>query len=233
MVYNKYIIVRGNVMILDPISEKIGTGPENIRVIENFIEEEDRLALLEFCKKYDGDKITDRFYPIHVTNEIKAIQIKYTRKMFDSITEFYKDKSPVLYPRLPEKDDDLMFIPDKWSHLASFLCHPPTSFMHPHVDIVGYVQVEGVDVPDYKERWTGHLSSVIYLNDDYEGGELIFPDRDIEIKPKAGMFIGFPGNKHYMHGVKEVIGSDRYTFSLWARFEEAYKHDIFDSGIEN
>jgi predicted 2-oxoglutarate/Fe(II)-dependent dioxygenase YbiX len=74
---------------------------------------------------------------------------------------------------------------------------------------------------------------VIYLNDDYEGGELIFPHRDVKIKPKAGTFIGFPGNRHYMHGVNEVIGSDRYTFSVWARFEEAYNHDIFDSGKEN
>ena len=56
------------------------------------------------------------------------------------------------------------------------------------------------------------LSAVIYLNDDYEGGELYFDQQDIKIKPKAGSVIFFPSTEDFTHtslvvtkGQKEAI----------------------------
>lgn len=42
---------------------------------------------------------------------------------------------------------------------------------------------------------------VVYLNDDYEGGELYFvdPSIDIKIKPKAGSIVMFPSVMPYLH----------------------------------
>lgn len=37
-----------------------------------------------------------------------------------------------------------------------------------------------------------HHSLVIYLNDDYEGGELYFSEQDLKIKPEAGSIVAFP-----------------------------------------
>lgn len=39
--------------------------------------------------------------------------------------------------------------------------------------------------------FTNH-SLVIYMNDDYEGGEIWFPDSGIKIKPTAGTIVAFP-----------------------------------------
>ena len=37
-------------------------------------------------------------------------------------------------------------------------------------------------------------SALAYLNADFTGGELVFPDVDVVIIPKPGLLVGFPSN---------------------------------------
>jgi 2OG-Fe(II) oxygenase superfamily len=58
-------------------------------------------------------------------------------------------------------------------------------------------------------------SSVLYLNDEYEGGEIYFPMQKFLLKPKKYSAIFFPGNDmDYLHGVSEIMSGNRYT-ALW------------------
>lgn len=54
----------------------------------------------------------------------------------------------------------------------------------------------------------GFYSVLIYLNDNYEGGELGFQDYDIEFKPSAGDVLIFPC--HYPHYANPVISGEKY-----------------------
>jgi predicted 2-oxoglutarate/Fe(II)-dependent dioxygenase YbiX len=54
----------------------------------------------------------------------------------------------------------------------------------------------------------------VYLNDDYQGGEVYFPFFDIEKKPTAGDILMYPGSWQYLHGVKKVEGV-RYAVVVW------------------
>ena len=69
----------------------------------------------------------------------------------------------------------------------------------------------------FEEKFqTKHYSSLVYLNEDYLGGELYFPQYpDIMIKPKPGTLILFSGNENTLHGVKEVDQGIRYTISIF------------------
>jgi len=53
----------------------------------------------------------------------------------------------------------------------------------------------------------------IYLNDDYDGGELFFGQLGLRIKPKAGQMIAWPSGLQFSHGVAEVKNGDRYAIS--------------------
>lgn len=67
---------------------------------------------------------------------------------------------------------------------------------------------------------------ILYLNDDYEGGELYFPDHNIKIKPEAGMFVTFPGGHENIHGVTVVTEGTRYTMvSFWDYAEAEYSEE--------
>lgn len=58
---------------------------------------------------------------------------------------------------------------------------------------------------------TYDLNSLIYYNDDFTGGELYYPQHDLEIKPEPGLGVAHPGDINYLHGVKKVISGERYT----------------------
>lgn len=60
-------------------------------------------------------------------------------------------------------------------------------------------------------------SLVMYLNHDYEGGEISFPDHNITLKPKEGSLIMFPSQLPFIHKVNPVVSGDRYmtTTSAW------------------
>jgi hypothetical protein len=58
-------------------------------------------------------------------------------------------------------------------------------------------------------------ASVIYLNDEYQGGEFYFEKIGVEIKPVTGMMIAFPGGMRHFHGVREVRDGARYTMPGW------------------
>lgn len=61
------------------------------------------------------------------------------------------------------------------------------------------------------ETYIVDYGSIIYINDNYLGGEIYFPQHQIEITPKAGTLIFFPSSKYYLHGVRKILAGVRYT----------------------
>ena len=65
----------------------------------------------------------------------------------------------------------------------------------------------------------------IYLNDDYDGGEVYFPDINYRFKPKANSIVTWPGNKNFIHGITETRTTDRYVYGFFIKFAEYEKYD--------
>lgn len=100
------------------------------------------------------------------------------------------------------------------AEVPQLLCYGVGGHYHPHVD------AEGVWVnPDGSKEWRKNidrdLSVLIYLNEDYEGGELVFPELHIRIRPKRGMLVAFPSTHHYLHGVEPVTSGERFAIVTW------------------
>jgi len=53
------------------------------------------------------------------------------------------------------------------------------------------------------------------LNDDYEGGEFAFFNREIKIKVPKGAAVMFPSNFMYPHEILPVIKGTRYSVITW------------------
>ena len=76
---------------------------------------------------------------------------------------------------------------------------------------------------------------ILYLNDDYEGGELYFCDKDnnmekyLSFKPNAYSYYVFPGGVENIHGVSEITKGTRYTMvSFWDYAEIEYDQETLD-----
>jgi hypothetical protein len=200
--------------LIDNISKIIGTGPDTIKIIKNFMPQEDVDIFLNFGKKYAytlADKthhnvIDGNFF---IQDGLEDMWIKYTDLMRKEAEDIYN---------LKLNEDRLL----------DLFVHPEGSYLDAHTDIIDYVQLEVYDQPNLFEEqkkdwpflWSGHLSILCYLNDDFDGGILYFPDQGIEIVPEPGMFVCFPGNLHFLHGVTKTTGATRFTVSLWTKFSD-------------
>lgn len=60
------------------------------------------------------------------------------------------------------------------------------------------------------------LSLLLYLNDDFEGGELFFNHFRYSLRPRAGMAVLFPSDNRYMHAAKQVTQGERFVIVSWA-----------------
>jgi hypothetical protein len=56
---------------------------------------------------------------------------------------------------------------------------------------------------------------IIMLNDDYEGGEIVFPDQNITIKQKANSAICFDGDTIYQ--INKVTSGKKYMITLFGK----------------
>jgi predicted 2-oxoglutarate/Fe(II)-dependent dioxygenase YbiX len=61
------------------------------------------------------------------------------------------------------------------------------------------------------------VSCSFALNDDYEGGEFAFFDREISIKAPKGAVVLFPSNFMYPHEILPVTQGTRYSLITWFR----------------
>ena len=64
-----------------------------------------------------------------------------------------------------------------------------------------------------------HLSVIINLNNNYEGGDLIFTDqkkKEIKrLKLNRGSVVFFPSNFMYPHGIEPITKGTRYSIVAW------------------
>lgn len=162
-------------------TEKIGNSVNNIKVINNFIQN-------VVCQ--------------NLINEISKMSPNKTIKQWEGMEYSFN------YPEICRSIIDLM---NQNYDVNLIQINAPTMVkwetgkkMDLHTDDFG--------IPKY------HISAILYLNDDYDGGEIIFPTHDLTIKPKRGDLVMFPGNKSYPHLVSEIRTGTRYTVPVWGKY---------------
>ncbi len=67
-----------------------------------------------------------------------------------------------------------------------------------------------VDVDPTRKDFKETVSGILYLNDDYEGGEIFFEDQQLLIKPQSGSMIIFPSDPPFFHESKIVQQGVKY-----------------------
>lgn len=172
-----------------------------IKVIENFVSEEDCILAIDLIESSE------------LTN-FKNNSLAKIAPATDEVTQLvkkYSDKSLNVHKEI----------------------HNLTIPIYTHEGFLTVWNV-GAHAGVHMDNHTGaefvQLSSVLYFNDDFDGGEIYFPEFDFVHKPKAGDGIFFPAftKEHaYMHGVTKVTSGKRYTMGLWhTQYEERADKDL-------
>jgi predicted 2-oxoglutarate/Fe(II)-dependent dioxygenase YbiX len=80
------------------------------------------------------------------------------------------------------------------------------SFLPKHID-----NVPGQNLPTPNGYPSRDISSTVYYNENYKGGEIFFSNQNLKIKPTAGSLLLFPSNEIYVHEVLPVTSGIRYS----------------------
>ena len=187
-------------------------------VIENFLSQEELDWFKPFLEDPKDWYTTMRSPYKNILNKFLGTHVSYD------------DAGNVIVPTPDTPYELLPIFADEngiWDRLHKVL--PPTYAPHTGVQTFKYIPVDEIKLLlrddlknneiDYAMGWhcerpdrdnlAGSFS--IYLNDDFEGGELEFKYKPYTIKPKAGMLVNIPVGEEWTHKVNIVLGKDRHT----------------------
>ena len=187
-----------------------GSSSDNIIELENFLTEEERQRLINFAlnnKVWDQTEthVDEDGLVLYDANIWKDRVCTYNSLMASDPTIL--DLINSMIARLKIEVDNFFDVDAKETGPA-IVRWPVGARQEPHADKEFHAGSEKGRANDFP--WYD-LAGLFYFNDDYEGGELFFPVQGIEIKPNAGSAYFFPGDMHYIHGVRPIISGNRYT----------------------
>ena len=139
---------------------------------------------------------------LHINNE--QIRLLFQKVETHCTAEIYKATGRVFFPE--------MSVMTEW---------PIGGFQDPHLDTYSYQEKDDVDYNEEerekspRREWT----CIVYLNDDYTGGETYFPPTDYypfgyQVEKNVGDGLLFQGIYHG-HGVFKVRRNPRHTLAIW------------------
>lgn len=197
----------------------------------------DQLIIVEdFITKEEASKT------ISLLNKLNEIRPSFWKPIsfYESYSSGYpEDNDPILsefglpsnwfsdlYQRFKDVVAEIANVPEEKLSKISFHSQKwePGAFAPLHSDNSSN---EGVMGAFTRSRYAAFL----YLNDDFEGGELSFPEHNLEFIPKTGMLAAFHGGHKNMHEVKVVKKSNRYTIGSFFddREESDYSQETRDA----
>lgn len=198
---------------------------ENVILVKNFLTEDEASFLLNLAESTDeeGWKIAyldnlkmfcmQKFGRDDVENLVKEGKFEITDNWSDKIITIYKTQtSQNITSRLKNilSDYSNLSVPGFGTIQRQYDGVP----LKPHTDIHTDPSIE--------------YASIIYINDNYNGGEFYFVHKDFQIKPPARSLLIFPGTDPYEHGVKAPeAGPMRYVLPGFIHTKDFYKNNKY------
>lgn len=145
---------------------------------------------------------------------------------------------PIL-PQLKELLDNIVYnVINPYYGFQIRDCEPPQLLSYdvgghykPHIDAEAlWVNPDGTK--QWKKTIDRDLSTVIFLNNDFEGGYFTFPELRITIRPEPGLLICFPSSKWFLHQVEPVTSGTRHSMVTWMRVDGFKTKEEQDREIE-
>lgn len=178
-----------------------GSSPKNILILEDFIDNYELEKLNNFIRKnttWDNqigfwqDRVITCENILSCDPKILEIINNIYLRSVSHVNNFFNIESTSTGPAMA-----------KWDVGQSLVPHADKEYH----DGPNKGQSNGCPLYD--------LGGIFYINDNYEGGEIYFPNQNLEFKPKAGSGYIFPGDMNYIHGVREIKSGTRYTLPVF------------------
>jgi predicted 2-oxoglutarate/Fe(II)-dependent dioxygenase YbiX len=133
--------------------------------------------------------------------------VNISSECFDVIVELYRDTVKNIINPFYEFEVKDSEIPQVLSYGIGGHYVP-----HPDAEAI-WLSPKGEKI--WRKSIERDLSTVLFLNDNFQGGDFVFSDLKIRVRPEPGMLVCFPSTHEYMHGVEPVTHGERYSVVNW------------------
>lgn len=184
-------------------------------------------------KVADGIFWYKNFLSKEVVDEINAITASKQVKphYFDEIDFETTEAMPELFP-IWEKVSEFIS-PDLVVHpLLNMIYYATDVEMQPHCDSPGEGMTEKLTVPDVWGTCCILSHGVIVYFGDFTGGELYYPNQNVEIAVQPGDLVIHGALAEHMHGVRKVSSGRRYAYSNFALKPEKNPGSFYNYGTK-
>ena len=186
-------------------------------VIENFLNQDEVNFLLQYSQNsqelYDSHESSHEYWNKRCVYFHAVPNKKVQDLVFDLITKM----------RDIIKSDNIICTNFLYAEYPQFVKWEPGWELPPHCD-----NCEPDGISPNATPWRSH-GGVIYLNDNFEGGEIFYPKLNKEIRPKSGMMVIHPAGLPYLHGVKKVTEGVRHTISAFFTYDSTRENLIIET----
>lgn len=159
----------------------------------------------------DNIKYEENFFSNNICDDLIKIYHKYHGYVS---RQWGKSNVLDLNKNNIHEENDFMFIKKLKSDINSYIKKVDKNAFIDYCQIVEWPI--NSDMQFHYDMKHQPYTSIIYLNDDFSGGETVMKINNdyFEIIPKKGSIATFNGNK-FKHCVKEVKDGVRYTLPIW------------------
>ena len=199
---------------------------DKVFILENFISKEEQTELFNIINDIKEEDwkaeyllnaknfCIEKFGRDDIENLILEGKFELTKDWDDKVFNIFKTKiSDLLYSRLNKIVNSI----DNSLYLSGF---QTIQRMQPGVKLESHTD----DHTDPSIKY----ATILYLNDDYLGGELFFKNKNFKIKPSSRSLLIFPGTDEFEHGVDVVKdGPIRYVLVGFIKTKNFYKNNKY------
>ena len=190
----EWVLVRRNVI-----------SPEGLKEIVRHMEDSQKNDLQVFDPKKSNETGDTHW---RTDKEVRDTQIVDMEHLFPKIKGLMEDTvKGIINPFFGLEINE--------SEVPQLLSYGVGGHYQPHIDAESLWKAPDGEMI-WKKSTDRDISMVFYLNDGYEGGDFLFPELGVRVRPEPGMLVAFPSTYQYHHGVEPVRKGMRYSMVCWA-----------------
>ena len=198
----------------EPAARRLADTPGDLLVVEDFLTAAECRRLVEIGRIQPSEE--GRIAVLDEDRETGDTKLKYSSHRITTLIKTFEvgdDFIPVVGLACQHWLRPAYGREIEWFEWPDILQYGPGGRYDLHAD----AEVRDPDiVGGWRRVQERDYSLLIYLNDEFTGGEIEFPNYDFRLRPKRGMLVAFPSDHRYLHAALPVESGIRFVIVSWA-----------------
>lgn len=200
-------------------NEEIRPAPFGLFAFENYLDPDVVKELVEYADQCEGSPLMVIDNDKSTPNNIVRMKDKARVTERVLLGDRHKDLTALVRTVFLELTRKCIGEELEWFETPDLMRYHEGGYYVRHADSQNY----DAETNMWNKVIDRDLGILIYLNEDFEGGELSFYNLNYQIRPRAGAAVLFPSDQRFLHQAETVKEGVRYAIVSWGSLKKIPK----------